>query len=317
MLEAVFSKNAADVLALAQDGEDSIIGSEKSVISKENVTENEPEVLSNIRNLREEQNILKKLDSVSLDGSKEYIFCFSNDLSSGDISCDCLSENRRTYIERFYKIFPHQKEIALKNLEKARKNLEILKKRAAAGETVRIWYSELPYEYCGLCWLITELEKDLDNLPAIKLMFLPNRVKKNNEIRNYRGWGSVKPENISDFLPDEETASRTFIKQVIHIWIELQEKDAPLRAFVNGNIQSVRENFYDFFIQQQIDSAENEFSEAALITAVLGKYRTEIGDLWIASRIEKWIQDGKLTPVTKPKDGEIIYNRILKKNGIE
>ena len=165
MLEAVFSKNAAGGLAVAQTcGKNTVLNSADIIFNK-NDAEIPYEEPDNSRKLKEERNRYKINNAVPVNGRKEDIFCFSNDLSSGDISGDGLSENRRAYLDKFYDIFPDDKIYALNDLEDTKKNLDIIKKRASEGGTVRIWYSNLPYEYCGMCWLITELKKTFEVLP--------------------------------------------------------------------------------------------------------------------------------------------------------
>ena len=59
---------------------------------------------------------------------------------------------------------------------------------------------------------------------------------------------------------------------------------------------------------------EAEFSEAKLVGRVLGKHQLGVGDGWIALRIEKFIRDSLLTPVSIPAPDDPIYRRILKKS---
>ncbi len=56
--------------------------------------------------------------------------------------------------------------------------------------------------------------------------------------------------------------------------------------------------------------------EAQVVGRVLGKYRLGIGDAWVALRIEQFVQDGLLEPVTQPAQGEPAYHRILRKSAV-
>ena len=96
-------------------------------------------------------------------------------------------------------------------------------------------------------------------------------------------------------------------------WAELQKENAPLRAVINGRLQSVPENFYDDFILREIVLEKNEFREANLIGRILGKYQLGIGDGWLALRIEEMIRAGKLGIVSSAPEDELSYQRILKK----
>lgn len=94
---------------------------------------------------------------------------------------------------------------------------------------------------------------------------------------------------------------------------ELQHENSLLRAVVNGKLVSVPETLYDTFILRELSTLEDEFKEGILVGQVLGKYQLGIGDGWIALRIEQFIKDGLLVPITKPSPKAPIYHRILKK----
>ncbi len=153
-------------------------------------------------------------------------------------------------------------------------------------------------------------------MPEVRLMCLPNQIENQNSIQEYQGWGEVCPEDFADFLPLEKIASPSFVTKAKCEWAEAQAQNMPLRAFINGRLHSVPKEFYDSFIRQEIEKAGTEFHEAALIGNVLGRYQLKIGDMWIAARIEDMIAQGELSPLSEPKEGEIIYRRMLKKNAL-
>ena len=82
---------------------------------------------------------------------------------------------------------------------------------------------------------------------------------------------------------------------------------------LNGKLVSAPESLYDPFILRELEKQENEFQEARLVGQVLGKYQLGIGDAWIALRIEQFIKDGLLIPLTVPEADVPIYHRILQK----
>ncbi len=247
-------------------------------------------------------------------GTRQDIVCFTDDLSMGDISGDCLSQSRRKAQEPFCALFPAEADRIFGCVQEGREQLDRLVKRASAGETVRIWYSEQPMEFCGLCWLLSQLKARMTKLPQIRLIRLPNSMESGNTSRRYMGWGSVPPEEFHQFLPLERKAIPAFIKAAVAQWRQLQEENAPLRAVINGTLQSVPEDFYDCFLTRALSEAEHEFREAELIGAVLKNNQLGIGDLWIAARIEAMVKQGRLLPLTQPKPGEAIYRRTLQKN---
>lgn len=241
------------------------------------------------------------------------VVCFSNDLSIGDISGDCLSQKRLHSISETYSLFCEECSYYLDNIKKAKETLDELIRRSSSGEAIRIWYSEQPYEYCGMCWLISELKKRMPEPPHISAIKLPNRVESGDTIISYLGWGSVSPEEFYKFLPLEKEVIPAFVCSATLKWREMQEQNTSLRAVINGTLQSVPEDFYDSFIKREITGIDEEFHEVVLIGNVIGKYQLGIGDIWIALRIEKMIENGSLVPLTKPEPGDTIYRRMLKK----
>ena len=80
---------------------------------------------------------------------------------------------------------------------------------------------------------------------------------------------------------------------------------------VNGQLVSVPEDFYDSFLLRELDALPDAFREAKLIGLTMGKYQLDVSDGWYAYRIEQFIQDGRLLPLTKPEEGSSAYHRIL------
>ena len=314
MLEVVFSKSAEGALKVAQHCADSCIGSAVSVYClTDDSSYPSTEEMAQEQQKAEERLKKRQSEAVSLDGNSRDVFCFVNDLSTGDISGDCLSENRSNYIAAAYSLFDEECVYCLAALKETKKSLDELIRRSSTGETIRIWYSEQPYEYCGVCWFLSELQKRMKKLPHMCAIKLPNRVEAENTIVNYLGWGGVCAEEFYKFLPLQKEVTPAFISAAALKWSELQAENSPLRAVINGTLQSVPEDFYDSFIKKEIDKMEHEFHEAFLIGNILGKYQLGIGDTWIALRIEKMIESGILAPITQPKPGDMIYRRMLRK----
>lgn len=314
MLEVVFSKSAEGSLKVAQHCADSCIGGAVSVC---HLTDDGsyPHNKETVKEQQKAEERMKKWqnEAVSLGGNSRDVFCFANDLSTGDISGDCLSENRTNDLSNVYSLFSEEYTCCLADLKEAKESLDKLIHRSSMGEAIRIWYSEQPYEYCGVCWFLSELQKRMEKLPHMCAIKLPNRVESENTIVNYMGWGGVSPEEFYKFLPLEKEVPPAFIYAATLKWSELQAENSPIRAVINGTLQSVPEDFYDSFIRKEIDKMDTEFHEAFLIGNILGKYQLGIGDIWIALRIEKMIENGSLVPITQPEPGDTIYRRMLRK----
>ena len=90
-------------------------------------------------------------------------------------------------------------------------------------------------------------------------------------------------------------------------------KRTVLRAVINGRLFSVPEDFYDHFIRSEIENQNDEFQEGQLIGRILGKYQLGISDGWLAMRIEKMIENGKLQIITNAPSDCPAYHRVIRK----
>lgn len=187
--------------------------------------------------------------------------------------------------------------------------LEDLRRRFAAGESLRVWYSDQPDERCGLYWLMAQLPNCEGTISSIKL---PDLEVGPRLVLHRLGCAELAPEEWHRLLPLEQPISNPLRRHYADTWRALAEENAPLRAVVNGEVRSVPQDLYDGCILRELAAAGEEFHEAALIGNVLGKYRLRISDLWIHERIERLVQAGDLQALTKAEDG-CPYRRMLRK----
>ena len=92
-------------------------------------------------------------------------------------------------------------------------------------------------------------------------------------------------------------------------WRELQQENAPLRAVVNGQVRSVREDFYDEMIRRHIPEGQTKI--ANIIGDVLGREKPGIGDVWLAERIRWMLSTGELRMVRE--DPERFYRSVVER----
>ncbi len=248
-------------------------------------------------------------------GNSADVYGLNLALSIGNISENKLGAQRQEVLEQLYSVYPNDegRQVAQELLQRAKVNLETICDRAAAGEDLRIWYSNQPDELCGLYWLMTQLNPLKELCGEIYLVKLPEweADEKGNLIR-MSGWGEVAPGEWHRYLALENQALPVFCQSCASHWMELQKENAPLRAMLNGQLVSVSETIYDSFILREIAEEGDEFQEAKIVGRVLGKYQLGISDAWIALRIEEMICAGTLEPVTECDEDSPIYHRILK-----
>jgi len=236
------------------------------------------------------------------------VYCFELMLSVGEISEELLGDQRRRVLEQLRPDGSPEE-----TLEKSRRSLEAVLSRCAAGEALRIWYSHNPEELCGMYWLMAQLRR-LDHRGTVYLVKLPQwEYRGDGEIVSHTGWGEISPGRWGHYQSLQQEAKPPLFAMCAHKWALLRQENAPLRACLNGQLQSFPADIYDSFLLRELENQPEVFSEAMLIGNVLGKYQLCIGDAWVALRIETLIGEGKLEIWEAAPAGESVYRRKLKK----
>ena len=317
MVEIVFSDSAGGCLKLAQHyGEGKYCGGAVGVIisHSDGSKPTKTEIENAQRELGEkERRAWEK--AVPLGGDSADVFSFNLVWSIGSIGDSGVGIERLAALERLFSTYPEDvgKPAAEELYLSATKSLDAIRNRAENGETLRVWYSNQPDEICGLYWLMNLLKSWKQSSIKVVLVKLPEWEMEEATIIRHSGWGEVEPGKWHNCLGLQKAVPEALINAIASRWSELQKENAPLRAVINGRLQSVPENFYDDFILREIVLEKNEFREANLIGRILGKYQLGIGDGWLALRIEEMIRAEKLAVVSSaPEDGPS-YHRILKK----
>jgi hypothetical protein len=319
MIEILFSDSACGSLQMAQRfGEGEYMGVSIGVIGSHSEDGSKPtkEELEAAQREFEEKHRLAWENAVPLGGNPADVYGFSLALSVGDISEDQPGAKRRQVLERLYCMYPDVEgsEVADSFMCPTHKALVELRERLAAGETMRIWYSDWPEDMCGLYWLTAQLREWKTPAEQVFLVKLPEwESDGENTLKRISHWGELEPQEWHRYLDLQVPAPLAFVSACASQWRALQKENAALRAVLNGRLVSVPENIYDSFILREIEAVAAEFQEAMIIGRVLGKYQLGIGDGWIALRIEEMIRAGNLSVVTAASKDVPLYHRILRK----
>lgn len=253
-----------------------------------------------------------------LDVRRRDIHCFSLALSVGDLSEDMPGPIRRAVIQALLSGLPETDEVAGQFLEDASTSLETVLRQSAAGETVRIWYSDVPDELCGLYWLLAQLDGLGENCGPIRMVRLPRwEQREDGTVAERNGWGEVGPGEWGGLCSGEEPVSPVLRRSCAACWQRLRAENAPLRAVLNGRLVSAPADVYDSFLRRELEQCAPEFQEARLIGTVLSRWQLGISDGLLANRIEAMIAAGELEAVTQPEEGYPRYHRILRKKEVK
>ena len=311
-LEAVFSQSAAGTLAyaMAASGKDPILGGAMGMIcspGEEPLSSAEQEVLLRKEEARR-QALWKK--AVPLAGDRRNICPLSLALTMGEIDEEGAGPKRQKVLSRLMNIFPQGKEVAEELILQNQKSLCALKEGAKAGQPIRVWVSQNPEELCAFHWLMEQLEPFS---PQVDAVWLPPLLQGDAGAFAPTGWGEAPPWLWGSLSQKTQALEPWQGAAFSRKWKGLKKENAPLRGVIAGQLFSLPEDFYDGFLRQELFKLPERFQEALLIGRLLGQYPTGMGDTFWALRVEEWIAQGRLEPVTVPEEGSPLYHRILAK----
>lgn len=242
-------------------------------------------------------------EAIPLGGSPNDVLTLSLGLDMGDIR-EPLGEVRHQLQRQWY---DGENEIADRDWGR---NLEAAERLKACGpgDTVRIWADRTPHSACGLLHAASLLK---DTKAAVHVVFLPlwRETGDGKTLVSYLGWGEVEPELFGHFLSHEIPVPPVALGAMAHQWEALRRENAPLRAVVNGQVRSVREDFYDEMIRRHIPEGQTKI--ANIIGDVLGREKPGIGDVWLAERIRWMLSAGELRMVRE--DPERFYRSVVER----
>ena len=302
MLEVCFNDSVKGALILAQHCEDNLIGGAVSVIS------NRKGLLpffSKRKAIKEYRRKYEKLQNsaISLGGVKEDIIGVSFALSEGDIASSISLEEcpRKKYLREQF-LFPRYcgREDGSKDFEDfwiaCIKDLEVLKSKPAQ---IRIWLGQTPDAQCGLLFIAHMLN---GSGTEIHIVSLPEQIiGEDNICIKYRGWGEVEPQLFGTYLENETMLTNEETDLLAKQWEVLKQENAMLRVVENGIVCSADINYYDSLIKREFP--ESSCKVAFLIGSALGKQNILTSDVFIAKRVQHFLNTGELVLLQQSKDG--------------
>ena len=316
MVEAVFSESACGSLKYAQFfGRGEYGGGLLGIILEPSDGEPSEEEIARLQRRAEEEHRRKWERARPMGGRAQDVYGFSLGLSLGDISEKIPGPIRRQVLCAYCGFSPSVPGIGEQLdrwIDGGAETLRAVLERSAAGEPVRLWYSDQPDELCGFYWLLARLD-GLEQCGAVSAVKLPRWDQRDNSVVTYTAWGDVPPGEWSRFRPLEQPISPILRRACANRWRELQEENAPLRTVLNGTLAGVPEDSYDSFIRRTLARMEREFNESRLIGEVIGRCQLGIGDGLIHRRIQAMVDAGELEALTQAAEGDPVYRRMLRK----
>lgn len=249
-----------------------------------------------------------------MEGNRKDIVNLPLALSVGNISEAGICLERESALSLLLSILPDMaSEIVTELLNTSRKNYATLLEKAQNGEPIRVWVGRDPDDVCGLYWLLEQLRPIGFEKLDITIVELPMwETRPDGCIVQYNGWGEVEPYHLGRMASLGKKLPTNYLRSLANRWRELQQENSPLRAVINGKLVSVSETLYDTFILRELIHWTTSLGKRACWTGSW-KESVGIGDGWIALRVEQFIKEGLLLPITTPAPNAPIYHRMLKK----
>lgn len=340
MLEVVFSDSAAGSMALAAGGGKDCIAGSVGVIGRHE--DGSPLTGAEVEAYRRqfaERERRTWANAAPFESRRADILCFPLALSVGGIDEEGIGPGRQAALEKLMGVYPAEGQTAAGELlARARRDLAVLQSRAKT-EPVRVWTSPNPDERCGLCWLAAQLKPlGLDEV-RVTVVELPEFLRVDwapvelpdpgtqavrpgplpqpdgSVVASLTGWGEVEPHQFGRLAALGRPVPAGELRALALQWQRLQKENAPLRAVLNGRLVSADESLYDPYILRRIAAQGPRFQQAVVVGQVLGQYQLGISDGWVALRMEEFIQNGLLEPVSEPDPDGPRYHRILRRCG--
>lgn len=229
-------------------------------------------------------------------GTSDEVFCFSYLLDVGNIQLPFDSDYRRDLLLKMYlqSGWEDSREYIQglrEGIDAAFEEYDRFLQEIQKGAPVRIWYSDAPYSLCGLYWLCSQLQDGENEIYAVE-MPVDQEDTEASVILERKNWGEVPAEEFGDFLCLQKKISRNRCRMYGQKWKALTADNSPLRAFVNGRLTGVAEDFYDYWIWKTLGS--QPMKAGRLIGNLLLNYPVGVSDCWYLYRIEKLIQEKKI-----------------------
>lgn len=308
MLEVCFNDSVKGALALAQDCETEALGGAIGVFTDAKWPFS---FFAKRKALKEYKDKQAKLQAqaVSLGGKREDIVGISFGLSEGDISAPILVGDcpRKAYIHTTFSFDRYNER---EDMEASIDHfwlscMDNLAKLKLAPQKVRVWVDSTPDAQCGLLFVASLLQSSGAEVCVVDL---PRQIKREDGcIIEYRGWGEVEPQLFGTFLDRERTLTPSELEQLSQQWQQLVQENAPLRVIEDGVVISADESYYDDWIRKEFPEASCKV--AMIIGNALGRQKILTGDVFIAKRIQYFIESGELTLSGSTKDG--LYSTMV------
>ena len=224
---------------------------------------------------------------------------------------DTAGQQRQEEVHQILGIYDENRRETEHNFNDAKIFLDQAAEKIAAGESVRIWYSNDPDDYCGLLWFAAQLVEKKLPLDKVFLVKTPDWFRSPGGTFWFgRGTSEISVKEICRCAQMQYQISGEQIQFLAEQWWQMENENSQLRAVVGGQPVSVPEDFYDGIIWTAVKLKEKEFRTMHIIGPMRGLCVC-VHDAWILYRLTTFVEEGRLE-ITGPDldiPGHHVYRR--------
>ncbi|MDD4849704.1 MAG: DUF3658 domain-containing protein [Gemmiger sp.] len=314
MLEVCFSDSVKGALAVAQHGEDEMGGATSFTVitDKKGPFAALAKAFYKKKAMRDYNKRQAELQpqAVALGGEQKDLVGLSFGLSEGDIQAPICSQScpRKACVAQAFSFDRYNDAAELQDAAEPfwQACIQDLEKLQAAPASVRIWLDATPDAQCGLLF-VADLLQGTDT--EMRLVELPQTVQQPDGLTvRYRGWGEVEPLLMGTFLDRERVLDAQERERLARRWQTLKAENAPLRVVENGEVISTELCYYDDAIRKAFP--QDTCNIANIIGRALGNQEVPTGDVFVAKRLQAFIESGELAVTKNSTDG--FYKTVVR-----
>jgi Protein of unknown function./Domain of unknown function (DUF1835). len=162
-------------------------------------------------------------------GNKDTVVCIPDDLSVGDITDIPDFETRKRSMTEFCGAFydsPREFDEYLDTV--CRDAYREFYGRIFKHSEIMVWYSNSPYEFCGLLYVLWLLR---DSPAKVRAVNCSRPIRKKDSIVFHHCSGDICPEDFSDFIPYIRSFTEEQKQAFAQRWAALVREQGQLRVF--------------------------------------------------------------------------------------
>lgn len=230
-----------------------------------------------------------------------YALCY------GPIQPDIFDETRKLRVDRIYRSCSKRERNKIVKEEK--KRFDYILDTAKKQKELRIWIANNAGDKCGIYHIVHALQGFDCKVFVVEM---PSNIGF-REPEWEKAWGEAEPEDFIACLHLARELSEAERENMAQKWEKLVAENSTLRVMIDGEVASVPTDYLDNEILS-FAPTDKEFKAGYLVGIALGHMAHFITCGYAEWRVEKLVEQGKLTVVYSDSDPKLWNMMILRRS---